>query len=70
MSTARELNDISGRGIGMNAVLAFVEQNAGSIAIELDPQGRSSADFAAFRLIIRLPFELFEEAQPWLRAAG
>lgn len=70
MSTARELSDISGRGIGMNAVLAFVEQNEGSIAIELDPQGRSPADFAAFRLIIRLPFELFEEAQPGLRAAG
>jgi HPt (histidine-containing phosphotransfer) domain-containing protein len=70
MSTARELSDISGRGIGMNAVLAFVEQNEGSLAIELDPQMRSSADFAAFRLIIRLPFELFVEAQLGLRAAG
>lgn len=70
MSTARELSDISGRGIGMNAVLAFVEQNEGSIAIELDPQLRSSADYAAFRLVIRLPFELFEEAQLGLRAAG
>lgn len=70
MSTARELSDISGRGIGMNAVLAFVEQNEGSIAIELVAQSRSSADYAAFRLIIRLPFELFEEAQLGLRAAG
>ncbi|HET9241574.1 MAG TPA: 7TM diverse intracellular signaling domain-containing protein [Oligoflexus sp.] len=70
MSTARELSDISGRGIGMNAILAFVEQNEGSIAIELVPPPQSSADFAAFRLIIRLPFQLFEEAPLGLRAAG
>jgi chemotaxis protein histidine kinase CheA len=69
MSTARELSNISGRGIGMNAVLAFVAQNEGSITIELAPQMRSSADYAAFCLIIRLPFELFEEPQLGLRAA-
>jgi HPt (histidine-containing phosphotransfer) domain-containing protein len=70
MSTARELSDISGRGIGMNAVLAFVEQNEGSITIELDPQARTSSDHAAFRLVIRLPFDLFEAAHLGLQAAG
>jgi signal transduction histidine kinase len=62
MSTAREVSDISGRGIGMHAVQAFIEENQGSIAIELETQGRTPPDHTAFRLVIGLPFILFEEA--------
>jgi signal transduction histidine kinase len=70
MSTAQELSDVSGRGIGMNAVLAFLEQNGGSIAIELDSTNRTALDHVRFRLMIRLPFELFEETSFGLRSAG
>ncbi|HYX32082.1 MAG TPA: 7TM diverse intracellular signaling domain-containing protein [Oligoflexus sp.] len=67
MTTARELSDISGRGIGMNAVQAFIEDNQGFIAVELDPHARTAPDHTAFRLVIQLPFVLFEEAglMPW-----
>jgi chemosensory pili system protein ChpA (sensor histidine kinase/response regulator) len=48
-STAREVTQISGRGVGMDVVHSAVKQLGGSIAITSNP-GRGS------RFIIRLPF--------------
>jgi len=62
MTTARELSDVSGRGIGMPAVQAFIEQHQGSIAVELYAHSRTPPDHTGFRLVIHLPFRLFEEA--------
>ncbi|MET0334731.1 MAG: ATP-binding protein, partial [Rhizobacter sp.] len=57
-STAEKVTEISGRGVGMDAVRAFLEKEEGSIAIRfLDDQSpeNESADFRAFETVIGLP---------------
>ena len=52
-STADTVSDVSGRGVGMDAVKTFLEQEGGSIEICLDEQ--ESANFMSFSTVIRLP---------------
>ncbi len=53
-STAEQVTEVSGRGVGMDAVRAFLEQEGGSIAIRfLDDD--EDADFRAFETVIGLP---------------
>ncbi|EJE54397.1 chemotaxis protein histidine kinase-like protein [Acidovorax sp. CF316] len=53
-STASEVTAISGRGVGMDAVKAFIESVGGSIGLELLPGG-ASAGHAPFQTVIHLP---------------
>lgn len=52
-STADQVSEVSGRGVGMDAVKAFVEREGGSITLQLLDGG--SAGFRRFRTIITLP---------------
>jgi two-component system chemotaxis sensor kinase CheA len=53
-STASEVTAISGRGVGMDAVKAFIESVGGSIALELQPPD-GQAGHAPFHTVIHLP---------------
>ena len=60
-STAEQVTEVSGGGVGMDTVRGFAEREGGSIALELLPlpagvqaQG-DSPDFRPFRTVIRLP---------------
>jgi GAF domain-containing protein/HPt (histidine-containing phosphotransfer) domain-containing protein len=53
-STADAVTEVSGRGVGMDAVRAFLEKEGGSIAIRfLDD--RANADYRPFETVIALP---------------
>jgi two-component system, chemotaxis family, sensor kinase CheA len=53
-STAKEVTDISGRGVGMDAVQQFLKKAGGSIEIKL-LESDTSADFQPFITRITLP---------------
>ncbi|MDZ7864474.1 ATP-binding protein [Acidovorax sp.] len=53
-STASEVTAISGRGVGMDAVKAFIESVGGSIALELQPT-HGQAGHTPFHTVIHLP---------------
>ncbi|QHI97445.1 HAMP domain-containing protein [Xylophilus rhododendri] len=52
-STAASVTDVSGRGVGMDAVRGFVESDGGSIAIAL--HGRPGDASRPFALLVTLP---------------
>lgn len=56
-STADEVTEVSGRGVGMDAVREFLESEGGSIEIRLDA-GDEGADFRGFSTLIHLPASL------------
>ena len=60
-STADEVTDVSGRGVGMDAVKGFLEKEGGSITVILD-DGPEDADFRPFRTNIKIPDKFFQEA--------
>jgi hypothetical protein len=62
LSTASQLNDISGRGVGMDAVRSYLQKMGGSITICLLEQEDPKALFNPFSFDIRLPRSLFAEA--------
>ncbi len=53
-STANAVTDVSGRGVGMDAVKTFLEKAGGGIDVVLDP-GDDGAEFRSFAIDIRLP---------------
>ena len=53
-STAEQVTEVSGRGVGMDAVREFLEAEGGSIQVQLDA-GDEAADFRAFTTLIHLP---------------
>ncbi len=55
MSTATEVSDISGRGVGMDAVRRFLESIGGSISIEL--LGPLENENQKFQLVLALPLK-------------
>jgi chemotaxis protein histidine kinase CheA len=61
LSTAHQLTEISGRGVGMDAVRRFIEESGGNIKIDLHPARSMSNGHRPFHFVIELPFELFEE---------
>ena len=54
-STAQEVTQVSGRGIGMDAVRGFIEAEGGEIAIELSETAAPTDEFTPFRIVIALP---------------
>jgi len=53
-STADKVSDVSGRGVGMDAVLAFVSRENGTIDIQFDDDA-VGADFRQFHITVSLP---------------
>jgi len=53
-STAEHVTEVSGRGVGMDAVKGFVEREGGTIGIALLGQ-ETSDGFRSFETVIRLP---------------
>ncbi len=60
-STADEVTDVSGRGVGMDAVKGFLEREGGSIEVVLD-EGDENADFRSFTTNIRIPASFYQKA--------
>jgi putative methionine-R-sulfoxide reductase with GAF domain/CHASE3 domain sensor protein/HPt (histidine-containing phosphotransfer) domain-containing protein len=60
-STADAITDVSGRGVGLDAVKGFLEKEGGSIEVILDP-GNEEDDFRSFTTNIRIPKSFFQEA--------
>ena len=60
MSTAQELTDISGRGVGMDAVRSFVSAEGGSVSLALDAQEPSQGllPVQASKLEIPISFQV------------
>jgi two-component system, chemotaxis family, sensor kinase CheA len=56
-STADQVTEVSGRGVGMDAVRGFLESAGGSIEVKLDA-GDENADFRGFTTLIHLPATL------------
>jgi HPt (histidine-containing phosphotransfer) domain-containing protein len=52
-STAERVTGVSGRGVGMEAVKAFIEAEGGTVAIELDAAGAEAA--RSFAVVVTLP---------------
>lgn len=57
LSTAASVTEVSGRGVGMEAVKAFVQSEGGDIAVRLTG-GTEGDDFRPFAVEIRLPGHL------------
>jgi putative methionine-R-sulfoxide reductase with GAF domain/HPt (histidine-containing phosphotransfer) domain-containing protein len=60
-STADEVTDVSGRGVGMDAVKGFLEKEGGSINVILD-DGNEDDDFRQFTTNIGLPAKFYQLA--------
>lgn len=59
-STADEVTDVSGRGVGMDAVKGFLEREGGSIDVILD-DGSEDADFRSFTTNIKIPASFYQK---------
>ena len=53
-STAEKVTEVSGRGVGMDAVKGFVEDEGGTITLEFLSE-HNQGDFRPFETVIRLP---------------
>jgi chemotaxis protein histidine kinase CheA len=53
ISTAVKVSDISGRGVGMDAVKSFLEKKGGGVKIEFTDE-KNSDGFRPFKFIIKL----------------
>lgn len=55
-STAEKISEVSGRGVGMDAVKEFVKRENGNITIEfLESNVDAGADYVPFIIVIRFP---------------
>lgn len=59
MSTADQVTDISGRGVGMDAVKKYLNAVGCDIRIVLSPDARLDDEFAPFKLIVTLGAGIF-----------
>jgi len=55
MSTAKEVSDISGRGVGMDAVKRFLQRQGGDIQLVFQEGSEPGSDFRPFESKITLP---------------
>jgi len=60
-STADKVTDVSGRGVGMNAVKDFLEEAGGSIDVNLG-DGSEDDDFRPFTTNIKIPASFYKVA--------
>lgn len=62
-STASQVTEVSGRGVGMDAVQSFIKREGGQIRLHL-LDDRDGADFRAFETLIELPAKFAVAAPP------
>lgn len=67
-STAEAVTDVSGRGVGMDAVKSFLEKAGGGIDVVLDA-GDDNADFRSFAINVRLPEKFYVVAPLFAKSA-
>jgi HPt (histidine-containing phosphotransfer) domain-containing protein len=60
LSTARHVTDISGRGIGMNAVRRFAHEHDGDVVVQLGDEYPEGSGYFRFHFLIKLPKRFFE----------
>ncbi len=58
LTTAESLTQVSGRGVGMDAVRSFLEKQGASIKIVLF-ESKEELDFTQFEFVISIPSELY-----------
>ncbi|WP_176736786.1 ATP-binding protein, partial [Oligoflexus tunisiensis] len=63
LSTANQVTDISGRGVGMDAVKRYIQECEGDIRIELLEDRKTNPDYCPFRFVMDLPFHMFDDDQ-------
>jgi len=68
-STAAQVTEVSGRGVGMDAVQDFVRREHGSIGIRFCDD-RIGADYRQFRTIVMLPATMAVSGEPAAAADG
>lgn len=64
LSTAAAVTDISGRGVGLDAVRVFLKEQGATIRVELDETGDARSDFAPFTFVISVPPTALAHAAP------
>jgi putative methionine-R-sulfoxide reductase with GAF domain/HPt (histidine-containing phosphotransfer) domain-containing protein len=67
-TTAETLTDVSGRGVGMDAVKGFLEQEGGKIEIALH-NGAEDASFRNFETQISIPSRFFTQGLSFAKTA-
>lgn len=55
ISTAQEVTQVSGRGVGMDAVRTFLQEQGASIRVQLEESSETEFGFAPFRFVITVP---------------
>ena len=63
VTTKHAVTDISGRGVGMDAVKQFLAECGGSASLKLHTEDAINPDFIPFELIVTLPSGLFFESE-------
>ncbi len=63
-SSAENISDISGRGVGLTAVAQFIREVGGSIEIEFSNRHPILPGFRAFSFVMTLPLSLFQSEAP------
>ena len=59
LSTSKRITDISGRGVGMDAVRRYLAEYGGTIRVIIAREKVNNDDFYPFELLIELPMNLF-----------
>lgn len=67
-STAEAVTEVSGRGVGMDAVRSFLESEGGSIQVVLD-DGDELADFRSFATVLSIPEKFYIQAPRFAEAS-
>ncbi|HYX33510.1 MAG TPA: 7TM diverse intracellular signaling domain-containing protein [Oligoflexus sp.] len=70
LSTAKQVNDVSGRGIGMEAVRSYLQKVGGIITLRWHDDVTPIPGFHAFSFEILLPGALFAKSQPTRKQAA
>lgn len=59
LSTKEQLSDISGRGVGMDAIKVFINEQGGEISLQLFEHLQDADGFTPFETLVKLPAKLF-----------
>ncbi|MES2822300.1 MAG: two-component regulator propeller domain-containing protein [Pseudomonadota bacterium] len=59
VSTKDVVTDISGRGVGLDAVKQFLQEQGGGVSLKLHTEKMVNSDYIPFELIIAVPADLF-----------
>jgi chemotaxis protein histidine kinase CheA len=63
LSTATKVGDISGRGVGMDAVRKYLRKEHGDIELQLIDPRSVTTNYYPFIFVMRLPMDLFASAE-------